>query len=106
MIKLCIFSYDNFSWFYSSDASGGGYSGYVGNYPSSGFSITLASRKADSLAIIEDLKINKWIDELTRAVLIDFTVYNGNINLFNQIRFSIIKTRKVKKYFIYIHIYC
>jgi hypothetical protein len=48
--------------------------------------ITLGKYKADSKKIIDELKQNRWIDIHTRAVIIDFTVYNGNVNLFNQIR--------------------
>ena len=31
---------------------------------------------------VSAMKENMWIDEGTRAVMIDFTVYNANINLF------------------------
>lgn len=48
--------------------------------------INLGEFRADSEKIIDDLKNNKWIDDRTRAIIIDFTVYNGNVNLFNQIR--------------------
>jgi polycystin 2 len=48
--------------------------------------ITLNTYQSGALEEIEDLKRYKWIDENTRAVIIDFTVYNGNVNLFNQIR--------------------
>lgn len=48
--------------------------------------INLGETKDDTIAILEDLKQNLWIDIFTRAVMIDFTVYNGNINLFDYIR--------------------
>jgi hypothetical protein len=73
-------------WQFKVDSQGGSYSGLVATYPADGFMINLGSRKADSEKIINDLKNNKWIDLFTRAVIIDFTVYNGNVNLFNQIR--------------------
>jgi hypothetical protein len=68
------------------------YSAKIATIPPNGFMINLADNMADSQAIIQDLKANKWIDEYTRAVVVDFTVYNGNINLFNQIKL-------VKKFF-------
>ena len=41
------------------------------------------SRKSEtSKSILGELKKWLWIDRGTRAVLIDFTVYNANINLF------------------------
>ena len=48
--------------------------------------ITLKDYRNDSQAIIDELKLWKWIDKFTRAIIIDFTVYNANVNLFNQIR--------------------
>lgn len=46
----------------------------------------LAYSYAESKAIIDDLRDNIFIDEQTRAVFIDFTVYNPNLNLFGAIR--------------------
>jgi hypothetical protein len=71
---------------YQKDSETGSYQGAVGTYPGNGFMINLADNRADSLAIIEDLRKNKWLDEKTRSLIIDLTVYNGNVNLFNQIR--------------------
>lgn len=51
--------------------------------------INLGQYKSESLEILEDLKKNQWIDKFTRAIIIDFTVYNGNVNLFNQLRLVI-----------------
>jgi hypothetical protein len=73
-------------WKFAEDPEGSSYSGSVGTYPSDGFMLTLADSKDNSSEIIQDLKANKWIDHNTRAIIIDFTVYNGNVNLFNQIR--------------------
>ena len=38
--------------------------------------------------MINELQNNKWIDLQTRLVALDFTIYNGNINLFSQIRYE------------------
>lgn len=44
---------------------------------------TLFSRKSEeSKSILSELKKWLWIDRGTRVVMIDFTVYNANINLF------------------------
>jgi len=51
-----------------------------------GFVRNLGKKKSESLAIIEDLKSKLWIDRATRAVFVDFTVYNANINLFCVVR--------------------
>lgn len=39
-----------------------------------------------SKEIIAELKTNLWLDRGTRAVFVDFTVYNANINLFCVVR--------------------
>ncbi len=65
------------------------YSANIATIPPSGFMINLANNVTDSKAIIQDLHDNKWIDVYTRAVIIEFTVYNANINLFNQIKLEI-----------------
>ncbi|RNA09297.1 polycystic kidney disease 2-like 1 [Brachionus plicatilis] len=78
------------AWIYSKDPQGsGGYSGLTSSYPPDGFMINLGLYKSESLAILEDLKKNEWLDKFTRAIIIDFTVYNGNVNLFNQLRLVI-----------------
>jgi len=38
------------------------------------------------LIIMADLLANRWTDRSTRAVMLDMTIYNANINLFCQIR--------------------
>lgn len=75
------------AWSYQKDSqNSGGYSGLTGNFPPHGFMITLGKYRTDSESILSELKSNRWIDLYTRAVIVDFTVYNGNVNLFNQIR--------------------
>lgn len=56
------------------------------NYPSGGFSMDLAQTKTETVVMFTDLRKDLWIDRGTRAVFIDFTVYNPNINLFCVIK--------------------
>jgi hypothetical protein len=44
--------------------------------------------KDNPLPFIQELKANKWIDLQTRLITIEFTIYNGNINLFSQIKYD------------------
>lgn len=55
-------------------------------YSGAGYVQDLLTTKAGSLALVEDLKNNLWLDRGTRVVFIDFTVYNANINLFCVVR--------------------
>ncbi len=47
------------------------------------------NRKNVTDLVVADLKQNLWLDRGTRAVFLDFTVYNANINLFCVIRLLI-----------------
>ncbi|EDO47023.1 predicted protein [Nematostella vectensis] len=76
------------AWTYQTekDLQGRSYWGRMTTYSGGGFTQLLAPTKAETQQIIEDLKQNLWLDRGTRAVFIDFTVYNANINLFCIVR--------------------
>lgn len=61
--------------------------GQLATYGAGGFVKNLGTSKAESKAIMQYLIDKLWIDRGTRAVFLDFTIYNANINLFCQIRF-------------------
>ena len=58
------------------------YTGQLASYSRGGYEQLLSNNKDISNFIVHDLKNNGWIDRSTRAVFIDFTVYNANINMF------------------------
>ena len=58
----------------------------MNNYGGGGYVAELSRDKDGTIEIIQDLKDNVWITRGTRVVLIDFTVYNANVNLFCQVR--------------------
>lgn len=61
--------------------------GAISTYGGGGFVQYLSETdKADSLTNIKFLKDNRWIDRGTRLVVIDFAVYNGNLNLFCMVK--------------------
>ena len=66
---------------------GSSLSGIIGSYGGGGFVPDLATTKEESASIISFLQENNWLDRGTRAVFLDFTVYNANINLFCQVRY-------------------
>ncbi|CAF1337534.1 unnamed protein product [Rotaria magnacalcarata] len=68
------------SWFGLSTA------GEVSVYDQGGFIQILGLTKEKFLEEIQELKDNLWITRGTRAVLVDFTIYNANLNLFCQIQ--------------------
>ncbi|XP_041374515.1 polycystic kidney disease 2-like 1 protein [Gigantopelta aegis] len=76
------------AWHYKSSEELGGSThwGYMATYSASGYVQNLGFNKVQSLKIINHLYRQTWITRGTRAVFIDFTVYNANINLFCVIR--------------------
>jgi len=72
------------AWTYKTEKEleGRGVWGQLTTYGGGGFTQLLGKNKAISKTIIADLKKNLWTDRGTRAVFVDFTVYNANINLF------------------------
>ena len=77
------------SWTYNTEEEldGSGHLGILGiNYAGGGYYQDLSTTKAKSLELIDVLKQNLWLDRGTRAVLVDFSVYNANINLFCVIK--------------------
>ncbi|GFN78422.1 polycystic kidney disease protein 2 [Plakobranchus ocellatus] len=79
---------DNTAWRYFSESELGGSShwGQLNTYSGAGNFKDLNVTKAASLEVIDNLFDNLWIQRGTRAVFIDFSVYNANINLFCVIR--------------------
>lgn len=72
------------AWAYT--AEGGmnesSYWGQVSKYGGGGFYQDLSRTRESSALQLRFLKENLWLDRGTRAVFLDFSVYNGNINLF------------------------
>ena len=78
------------SWIYRSqaDLDGSYHSGMIENYDGGGFAQVLGANRSASLSIIRQLRADRWIDRRTRAVFVDFTLYNAELNVFAAIRFS------------------
>ncbi|KAK8728348.1 hypothetical protein OTU49_009244 [Cherax quadricarinatus] len=53
-------------------------------YGGGGYVIHLKASTDDIIARFQELQSNHWIDEKTRAVLIEFSVYNSQVNLFGM----------------------
>ena len=51
-------------------------------YPNTGYFQDLQRNRTGTQEVLTELKKHLWIDRGTRALTIDFTVYNANINLF------------------------
>ncbi|XP_066301956.1 polycystin-1-like protein 2 [Branchiostoma lanceolatum] len=74
-------------WTYQtgSDLEGLPVMGTMGTYKGGGYVATLGTLRQEALNTIKTLKNENWIDRQARAVFVDFTVYNANINLFSTV---------------------
>jgi len=61
------------------------FTGKITNYPAGGYVADLTEHADLATSLIQDLEANHWIDEYTRAVLVEFNVLNPNSKLFNQV---------------------
>jgi len=79
------------SWIYQSSdqLDGSSHWGQVGSYEGGGYVQDLAPTMEESFALLKPLFDNLWLDRATRAVFVDFTVYNANINLFCVIKYVV-----------------
>lgn len=73
-----------FSWVYSdsSTTKSLSFTGQVSTYEGGGFFTDLKTTRNETANIIKDLKDNLWITRHSRAVFIDFSLYNANLNMF------------------------
>jgi len=60
--------------------------GIISTYSGAGSYVDLSTSRDKTKEIMSSLRRNLWIDRGTRAIFIDFTVYNANINLFCVVR--------------------
>ena len=59
------------------------YVGRLETYPEGGYNQIFNQNYEASLDLTGELKNHQWIDRYTRAVFVEFTLYNPNVNLFS-----------------------
>ncbi|KAI1887415.1 hypothetical protein AGOR_G00190060 [Albula goreensis] len=76
------------AWMYTNERelNGSGYWGQISSYGGGGYYLDLSRSREETATQLHTLKDNLWLDRGTRAVFIDFSLYNGNINLFCIVR--------------------
>lgn len=62
------------------------YHGVYGMYPTSGYIQDLARDRKRNIALLKHLRDTKWTNRETRALFLDLTIYNVNINVFTVIK--------------------
>ena len=63
------------------------YIGHNAVYGGGGYFVALKGNIASMLKKINSLRAEGWIDKYTRAVIIDFTIYNAQVNLFASVTY-------------------
>lgn len=100
------------SWTYQTDTQLEGFKhwGEFGVYGGGGYVQDLDTEEATSRLWIKSLQDNGWLERGTRAVFIDFNLYNANINLFCVVRllsislhFMMLLSNKNKSMFIHVN---
>ncbi|KAA0190384.1 Polycystic kidney disease 2 1 (Predicted) [Fasciolopsis buskii] len=66
----------------ASETGATSYSAPINTYDGSGFIQDLSRDPVTSIAILDELFRGLWIDQGTRVLFVDFTIYNANINMF------------------------
>ncbi|KAJ8336193.1 hypothetical protein SKAU_G00395360 [Synaphobranchus kaupii] len=76
------------AWIYTEeeDLNGSGYWGLISSYGGGGYYLDLSRSRDDTASQLHTLKEHLWLDRGSRAVFIDFSVYNANVNLFCIVR--------------------
>ncbi|KAM9607618.1 polycystin-1-like protein 2 [Trichechus inunguis] len=72
------------AWQYQSQSQRRGYPiwGKLTVYGGGGYTVSLGTDRQSASRILRYLFDNTWLDTLTRALFVEFTVYNANVNLF------------------------
>nr|XP_019944360.1 PREDICTED: polycystic kidney disease 2-like 1 protein [Paralichthys olivaceus] len=88
MDELCFGLINGTAWTYHTEKEikGSSHWGLLTTYSGAGYYQDLSRTKEESAAIMTELVDNLWLDRGTRAVFIDFSTYNANINMFCVIR--------------------
>lgn len=74
---------------YYDDPLGTGYSGSVGAYPAAGYMTFLSVNRTMALMMIQQLRSENFLDLQTRAVFVDFTIWNSNSGVYGVMRIAV-----------------
>ena len=74
--------YTSGAWTYTASPSSLSYEGLRHTYPRGGFICDLDINQNISANMADELLAHSWIDRHTHSIVLEFTVYNANVNLF------------------------
>ncbi|CAH1789073.1 unnamed protein product [Owenia fusiformis] len=73
------------NWQFSSDNERSDIWGRHGTYDGSGYNVVLKPTRMEAFKQLQRLFDNSWIDKKTRAVVVEFTLFNAPTNLFTSV---------------------
>nr|XP_034378219.1 polycystic kidney disease protein 1-like 3 [Arvicanthis niloticus] len=70
-------------WHYQSQESLGGYPipGELATYSGGGYVVRLGRNYSAAARVLQHLEQRRWLDHCTKALFVEFTVFNANVNL-------------------------
>lgn len=74
---------EGFTYNTSTELEGMSSNGLAGYYEGGGYSYVLGRTQESASEAINYLKANDWIDEYTRAIFIEYTTFNNQLNLYS-----------------------
>ncbi|PIO34796.1 hypothetical protein AB205_0184310, partial [Aquarana catesbeiana] len=76
------------AWYYKSQSKLRGQPtwGRLSTYRGGGYVVHLGGDRTTARRILRNLFNNVWLDDFTRALFVEFTIYNANVNLFCIVR--------------------
>ncbi|VDK42377.1 unnamed protein product [Taenia asiatica] len=80
--KSLVLSKPAWHWRSASESKCDRVDGTIATYTGSGYYLDLGQTHETTLNMLMELYTNLWTSESTRAVIIDFTLYNANLNFF------------------------
>ncbi|XP_053326768.1 polycystin-1 [Spea bombifrons] len=74
------------TWTHSSaDVTGDWFWGSLSIYDSSGYIQLLGNSLEENMVILENLQQTHWVDSLTRALFVEFSLYSPGVNLYSSV---------------------
>ena len=81
-------------------------------YKGGGYVVSLGRTSEKARTVLQELRTQNWLNQLTRGVIMDFSLYNANVNLFVAVTLSfemtsmgsVIQDHQIKVFRLYDHI--
>nr|XP_022905588.1 uncharacterized protein LOC111417517 isoform X1 [Onthophagus taurus] len=80
--------HNNSMWWFHEEKSSNSYTGSLMIYNGDGYTVDIGKTRSNALYRVRLLFDNKWLDERTKFIIIEFLLYNANTNLFADVKLA------------------